>query len=122
RVEFTLNRETLERALGELPYQAFRQNRDFIITPAKLSADSAETELFALRDPANKAMTEIQVETPLLMTAAQLPLPEGWVVDVEDPIIYRSTGLCSGGELKLKVGAVLYEYDLAAPRCQPILK
>ncbi len=43
-------------------------------------------------------------------------------MELKTPLIYRSSGLCTGGEVDLRVGDAVYTYELAAPACQPHLK
>jgi len=119
RVEFALNREKLERALSLLPYQAYRRHQDLVlgVLPKPELGESVGLTSFKM-DEKNPEKT-ITIEGPTLLSAATLPLPEGWSIDLPNPIIYRATGLCSGGELNVRVGSYVYTYKLSAPRCEP---
>ncbi len=48
-----------------------------------------------------------------------LKLPEGWVFNTEQPIIYKSNGMCLGGEFSLRFGSEVEYFALPAPFCQP---
>jgi len=50
--------------------------------------------------------------------ARHLDLPEGWTVEVAEPIIFRQTGACLGGEITLTFSERQYHYELAAPYCE----
>ncbi|MCA2998434.1 MAG: prepilin-type N-terminal cleavage/methylation domain-containing protein [Rhodocyclaceae bacterium] len=47
-------------------------------------------------------------------------LPEGWRVEVANPILYRFSGWCEGGRLTVvSAGGERRNYQLAAPTCRP---
>lgn len=121
RVEFAMNREKLERAIAGLPYQAFKRHEDLILGTTK-KAELGEEGPLAFQLGAEDAQNVTRVEGPVLLVDAPIDLPEGWRLELAEPILYRSTGLCSGGELKVRVGTQIYPYTLAAPKCQPIPK
>lgn len=123
RVGFALNRERFERSLGSLPYTAYTQHRDFILGAAKertVAETDTGTVSFNLRDGREKS--QIVVEAPVLLTPAPVVLPEGWKIAADPPLVYRSTGTCTGGAVELRVGQLRYTYELEAPACLPRLK
>jgi len=122
RVEFALNRETFEQALNGLPYEALRRRQDLILgKPEKLDQNRVQAEV-ALGQSRQDMADVLRFEGPVLAAPGQLPLPEGWVLDLPEPIIYRSSGFCSGGVVRLRSGAVTYDYRLEPPRCIPVLE
>ena len=42
-----------------------------------------------------------QIDVDGAALARQLELPEGWVLQVEGPLVYSDTGICSGGVVRL---------------------
>jgi prepilin-type N-terminal cleavage/methylation domain-containing protein len=122
RIEFALNRETFEQALRGLPYEAYRRGQDLVIesTDEAVTRDGPALTTFRMAKDGEDA--PLVVETPVLLAQAELPLPAGWKVDTDAPIIFRSSGFCSGGDLKVRMGRVLYTYRLLAPRCEPVEK
>jgi prepilin-type N-terminal cleavage/methylation domain-containing protein len=122
RVQFTLNRESFEQTLNSLPYEAQRRRQDLIIGKPEQRDDLSVATSVALGASETGIAEVLQFEGPVTAVAAQLPLPEGWVVTATKPIIYRLTGFCSGGRLELRAGAVTYDYQLEPPRCVPELQ
>ena len=48
-----------------------------------------------------------------------LELPEGWTIELEDPIKYQANGICLGGTITLVYGQKAEEFLLTAPFCRP---
>jgi prepilin-type N-terminal cleavage/methylation domain-containing protein len=120
RVEFAMNRESVERSLALLPYEAFRRREDLVL----VARDSRGVEIkrpdessfeFRSRDDDKETL----FQRPVLFSPAQLPLPAGWLIESRTPIIFRATGFCSGGEVTVRVGSYAYSYILASPDCRP---
>ena len=52
-------------------------------------------------------------------TVYPLDVPEGWDVELEEPLLVRATGICLGGRVILRHDAIPpIEIDLAAPYCR----
>lgn len=123
RVAFALNREMLERALAALPYEAYKRREDLILGAVKKSELSETPESVMVFNLTTEKKNEtLVVEAPVLLISAQLPIPEGWKLELKSPVIYRSTGFCTGGEVDIKIGGLIYSYELKAPQCVPELK
>jgi prepilin-type N-terminal cleavage/methylation domain-containing protein len=123
RVEFALNRERLERSLNQFPYEAFKRREDFILELPKRKTSDNDIDAPNMGAPImNSEDVESVVEPPVLSVDAPLDLPPGWKIVTPKPIIYRSTGLCSGGEVNVHIEDVVYTYQLDAPRCEAVLK
>lgn len=122
RVEFALNRETFEQALNGLPYEALRRRQDLVLGSQEKANENAIRSAVALRSEAFDLSDVLRYEGPVLAGQAQLPIPEGWIIEVPEAIVYRSSGFCSGGTVSLRTGAVTYDYALPAPRCVPVLQ
>jgi general secretion pathway protein G len=48
-----------------------------------------------------------------------LELPEGWTIEIKDPIIYQANGVCLGGMITLVYEKETENFLLTAPFCQP---
>jgi len=122
RVELALNREKNERALNCLPYEAYKRHEDFVLGVIKEADFGEDTSTTTFRMQNKGDPSPLVVEAPVLLTPAPITLPKGWLLEMPTPVIYRATGMCTGGDVNLKVGALVYAYQLAAPQCQPRLK
>jgi general secretion pathway protein G len=124
RIEFALNRETFERSLSQLPYEAYKHRQDFVLGQLRSpnTLEEGEEALTRFRLESEDSETTVNIEGPILVTAAPLHLPQGWRLKASKPIIFRSTGLCSGGTVELRVESAVYEYELAPPQCLPVPK
>jgi prepilin-type N-terminal cleavage/methylation domain-containing protein len=119
RIEFALNRERFERALALLPYEAYRRREDLVVGQAPAAAaDGSARAALPLREGADRA----RVEPPVLSRMAELPIPADWRVEAPQPIYFRATGFCSGGNVVVRVGGEAFTYDLRPPQCLPVLK
>ena len=45
-------------------------------------------------------------------------LPQGWRLLIDRPIVFHSSGYCSGGEITVAVGGTRFDFRLEAPFCQ----
>ena len=96
RLTIFLSRDDVLREIESLPSRMFAEGSDGIL-------DSQPNI------PAQKFQDDRIV----------LDLPDGWAVEVNEPIHYRHDGTCSGGSLLLIAGQVESRYDLLAPYCNP---
>lgn len=122
RVQYAIDRETFQRALATLPYEAYKQRQDFVIAEVKKEDDEQPPAVLQFEVPSsmpNGTLENIIIPGPIDVQPAPLPLPKGWRLEVKNPIIYRQSGFCSGGRLTVRVGRTPFEYDLAAPNCEP---
>lgn len=125
RVEFAMNRERFERGMASLPYDAFRQKKDFMLrsTPKKGEAvEEIETEVAAVALETEAGPQDNLVAMPIVVEPAKLMIPADWILKVEPPILYRKLGYCTGGSVDLQVGQARYVYELKAPDCRPVAK
>jgi|SRR5579863_9285604 len=51
----------------------------------------------------------------------RLDLPSGWTMRVPQPIFYRFTGMCGGGEVDFSSPPTVLRYNLIPPLCRPRL-
>lgn len=103
-VTYAMNRGVFEKNLSALTYQALSRGEDLVLT----TIDPYQQLVRSRPLPQNQA---------IYVKPAELPLPEGWALQVLDPIIYRSTGYCVGGVVTAVIGTVTEEYVLAPPMC-----
>jgi len=128
RLEFALNRESLEQELSALGFRAFNEGRSFILSgqypkPAQGKATAQlrsepDAPLYAIA--ANEIMEPGQYAAllPIMAEDAPLDLPKDWKLLVDKPVIYQSSGFCAGGSATLAVGTQRYVYELQAPDCR----
>ncbi len=120
RVEFAMNRESFERALASLPYEAFRQRQDLVLrdqnTASRGNSDNEDSNNFIIRAEGGKT---VSFPGPVLYHSVELPMPSGWQIEVKAPIVFRVTGFCSGGDVTVRVADYIYSYELMAPDCRP---
>ncbi|MBL8630615.1 MAG: prepilin-type N-terminal cleavage/methylation domain-containing protein [Rhodospirillaceae bacterium] len=125
RIAFAMNRERFERGMASLPYEAFRQKKDFLLSStAKKGAvaeDAAEPLVAVALETAENSQENL-VAMPIVTEPAALNIPADWVLKVEPPILYRKLGYCTGGTIDLEVGQARYAYELKAPDCRPVAK
>lgn len=98
RARFAFGRDTIERELDLLPLRAYTQARRLVLDyPEGAPPEGAGAE------------------------SVRLPLPEGWTLATQAPIVFTETGVCLGGEVAVALGGERYTYRLEAPRCRPRL-
>jgi prepilin-type N-terminal cleavage/methylation domain-containing protein len=123
RIEFAMNRDKFEADLTSLPYTAYKLRQDFILGALKAEQNPETEGLVAFRTAdARRAETARLIEAPILIDPAPISLPQNWKLEARTPVLYRATGVCSGGEVSLNVEGLVYTYQLTAPLCQPVLK
>ncbi len=123
RIAFAMNREGVEHALALLPYDAFRRREDLILSATNskdTSTDDTSMNVIMTRDGAGDKETTTQ--PPVLSKRVVLSLPAGWQIESQAPILFRSTGFCTGGEVTIRVGSYAYIYKLSPPDCRPVQK
>lgn len=118
RISFALERDTVVRTLNALPYRAFEQNQDLVFMGEHdwSTGSSSDGTLGNVID-----MNELGLSTPFRsarVQVASIVLPDDWFVSVADPIIYRSSGFCTGGDVVIGIGQIRYVLSAKAPYCQ----
>ncbi len=127
RLTFALNRESFERELGGLSYQAFKEGRPLVLSgqhprrPDDLRS-SADTSLTTDDAPLLLEPGQLRPMRPATSTDATLSLPDDWRASIANPIVYQTSGYCGGGAVTLSIGALQYVYELKPPTCQAELQ
>lgn len=112
-IAFAMARETFERDLGALPYQAFTSGADIVLGAAPARPAPAATPIAATPT----AITSIAAAQPAIVQ-----LPAGWQLAVAQPIWFRASGYCTGGTVVVSAGEVSETYLLRPPFCRPELQ
>ncbi len=129
-LEFALNRQTFEQEIGGLSYRAFRDNQDLVLsglyTELGHKAEESANRLTGDTLPANLRMRSLtnparEMLPPINPAVAKVFMPEGWRLEIKEPIYYRGSGYCTGGKVELAVGRQRYTYELSPPLCQVVL-
>lgn len=122
RISFAMNREKIEQAIAGLPYEAYRRKEDLLLDSTERKQDeSADLQQLLPLNAETKSAVNF-IAQPILAKAATLALPEGWRLTVPQPILYRAAGYCNGGTIEINIDALVYEYELKAPDCRPLIK
>lgn len=121
RIDFAMNREKFEHNIAALPYEAFRQKKDFLLS-STTDQDSADATVTTMSMRTVTSTLDNLITIPISVERASLVMPPNWTLKMETPILYRAAGYCSGGMIELHVGASIYQYELKAPDCHPIAK
>ncbi len=126
RMEFAMNRDTLEQNLGNLSYEAFRDNRDYVLKGTfdsnglieSKSSEPQETEgERRLRSAQRTLPGEAALLPPVAPVVPKLKIPPEWQVVVTEPIYFFASGFCRGGRLDVIVGGRKFPYRLVPPTC-----
>ena len=123
RIAFAMNREGVEHALALLPYDAFRRREDLILSATNSKDTSTDdTSMNVIMMGGGAGDEETRTQPPVLSKRVVLSLPAGWQIESQAPILFRSTGFCTGGEVTIRVGSYAYIYKLSPPDCRPVQK
>jgi general secretion pathway protein G len=107
-IQYSFDRADIMQAVSDLPFKAFINNKKITI------GEGGEDE--------EKIQDETEEEKPKADDKSHLSLPEGWSFDKDAPVIYRSDGLCMGGEIRFKSEEERkLKLILDAPHCFPRL-
>ncbi len=126
RLEFAMNRETLEQNLGNLSYEAFRDNRDYILkgtfnadglVPTTSSATAPTQADRRLQSAAQQNLDTAAVLPPVAPVVPKLKIPPEWQVVIDEPIYFFASGFCRGGHIDVHVGRQTFPYRLVPPTC-----
>ncbi|MDG2243293.1 MAG: type II secretion system protein [Rhodospirillaceae bacterium] len=119
RISFSNQKETLFRQINTLPYSAYGANQDLVLDHDLTL--SVPASLDGKKDNQSLAATDLGIETPYRAASlkqVKLDIPDGWEIRIPQPIFYRASGFCTGGQIKIFVGSMAYEFGLAPPYCQ----
>ena len=122
RIAFAMNREGVEHAL------AFRRREDLILSATNSKGTSTDdnstddTSMNVIMKGDGAGDKETTTQPPVLSKRVVLSLPAGWQIESQAPILFRSTGFCTGGEVTIRVGSYAYIYKLSPPDCLPVQK
>lgn len=98
-------RDAIVGRIGELGYEAFASGRSIVLT------GSAPQPA-----PATPAGANTQAPPPY-----PIDLPEGWAIEVEQPVRFAFNGICEGGTVTLRApGHAPEKFTLAAPLCKAV--
>ena len=127
-LEFALNRDSFERDMNNLTYRAFKSNQDYVLHG--IYGESGRIEDAFSSDAKDEwrlpsymlvlPTYDIPRELPRPIASVDLipPLPSRWRLSVPEPVQFRSSGYCSGGEADVIVGTRRYRYLLKPPLCE----
>ena len=105
-VAFALERESFERAINGLPYQAYKRGIDLELKSRAIGPSSVSTSATPTRGFPGQTVPAI------------LDAPGDWQLSVAEPIIYRASGYCTGGVISIDAGHFQERYVLRPPHCK----
>ena len=109
RIRASFERADLERQLLELPQLVRASGR------AGVLLDPSETGI----PPGSIASEQLAGGEAQEWQRLRIDLPRGWAMRVPTPVVYRFTGVCSGGEVDLSLPPAEIRYMLYPPLCRP---
>lgn len=113
RLQFSLAREDIEKQLLQLPLTAFNSHTTLVL--------GVEPEPDGTRPGKLSAGAQKGIPRGYWKPVA-IEVPDGWRVQIDEPIVYRSNGACLGGTIGLIAETIEYIYSLDAPVCVPVLE
>jgi prepilin-type N-terminal cleavage/methylation domain-containing protein len=130
--DFALKRESFEQAMNALTYQAFKNGEDYMVAgtydnhgqigkpdePKNDDVGGMPGSMRVLPVVAEK----LPVPYPVAPAKFVPPLPDGWTLEVKEPIQYRASGYCTGGALDIVIGSRTYSYRANPPLCELTLE
>lgn len=128
-VDFAFKRDSFERAMNGIAYGVFRDNQDAILVGTytdqgrvpddDIKTDAGTTIQGNMRTKPLSA-NQREILPPVIPFYPALTLPEGWRLDIRNPVYFHSSGFCDGGDIELTVGRTRYEYTLVPPLCHAV--
>ena len=117
RMKFELQRETFEYDLARLPAEARERGETYVLMgtyPRPSLSPQSERDMAM-------ALNRIRPVLPPTLGEAGLTPPAAWELKIEDPIVIRPSGYCSGGQILAVISGAEYTYTLPTPDCLPRL-
>ena len=117
RLSFALERESFIRNLNSLPSSALESNQDLVLFG---DLEPFSNDLTIETDEEYVYLEDLKLDVPYRSSSvkkARLEFPETWIVTVPQPILYRSSGFCSGGQVLILIGRSRYSLSSKAPYC-----
>jgi hypothetical protein len=124
--DFAFKRDSFEQTMNGLAYQAFKNSQDYTLSGTYDSHGSVEDQQ---ANNSTVILPDTMKTVPLIATTrevrpsvapakAPLHLPDGWTLEINEPIYYRSSGFCTGGTMDLRIGRRSFTYRAAPPFCE----
>lgn len=126
-VDFAFKRDGFERTIDGIAYRVFRENQDAVLVgtytdKGRISGDDSKkdsgTTIQGNMRTRQLITTQREILPPVIPFYPDFTLPEGWRLDVREPVYFHSSGFCDGGKFDLTIGRARYEYVLAPPLCR----
>ncbi len=129
-LDFALKRQSFEQSLSGLAYEAYTENQDFVLSGhyTSLGRATEQTGTNSTRQGIRADLRTLPAAgegreylPPVILADVTPSMPEGWELVVAEPIYFRGSGFCTGGEAELVIGRLRYAYALKAPSCEATL-
>jgi len=117
RVSYSNKRKSFDQQLNSLPHAAIRNNQDIILSETLLRKGLTNEKSNYVSEQIYELAKSLNYQSSNLYPAS-IEIPENWSIKIPNPIIYRSSGLCLGGELKIKTTKQSYDIRLLPPSCK----
>ena len=120
---------SLEHDFGNLSYQAYRDNRDYVLKgrfktegPVAEAASDAQQNQTGRRPTTVLQVGDLAQLPPVAPIVPKLKVPAEWEVVVTEPIYFFSSGFCRGGRIEVVVGKQRFQYRLEPPTCELVVE
>lgn len=130
--DFALKRESFEQGMNALTYQAFKNGEDYMLAGTYDNHGQVGKSDDRKNDhsgdiPGSMRILPIVAEKlpvpePVAPAKFVPPLPDGWNIEVKEPIQYRASGYCTGGTFNLVIDRRIYAYRANPPLCELTLE
>ncbi len=106
----SMQRSEVLRCIADLGYQAWNHQQILIL------------DHYPPKPTGSYEISQLQT-SPMGSTLSEevFPLPEGWKIVTESPILFKRNGVCSGGTITVSYSNLSSRYVLTAPLCTPSL-
>ncbi len=129
-LDFALKRQSFEQALSGLAYKAYTDSQSFVLSGryTSLGRVNGQNGTGSTRPGIRSDLRTLPAAgenreylPPIILADVAPTMPEGWELVVAEPIYFRGSGFCTGGDAELVIGRLRYAYVLSAPSCKATL-
>ncbi len=119
RLAFANQRDSFLKEINTLPYDSFSTSQDLVLSESVLGSNLPIADELLINGQVDTNSPDFQIPyRSSNLKPAELTVPDGWTIRIPQPIFYRASGFCTGGDIKVSVGDLEYDYELVSPYCQ----
>jgi prepilin-type N-terminal cleavage/methylation domain-containing protein len=121
RVSYSNKRINLNEQINLLPHIAIRTGRDLVLSENLIKKDLINQDPSYISEELHKLALSLSYYSVNLYPAT-IEIPKDWSVQIPDPIIYKASGLCLGGTIRIQTNREAHNITLLPPSCQTTQK